>query len=527
MEKNAGHADGGVLVAECNTVEVQVNPGFSLRAEVARGGDRALWSAFAVLTITYVAAIAPSITEKMWFDELFTYYISGAPTLSRLMDALVHVDLNPPLSYLLVRLFHAVFGSSELVTRLPSALGFYAASMATLFFMRRRIGILWSTVAILLFWSTPYLRYATQARPYGLLLGFFSLTLISYDRVNSYGRNSWAVAGIWAGNIGMMLCHVFAPFSIFPFCVAEVVRCAQRRRPDWRVWMALLAPISIGALYIPAIRTFERIYFPDLYQASFLHAVYFFARLSIFYALPAIAAALLAFAVVPFSTARMRKIRVGSPDIAWAVSLLLVPVILNAVLARTQGAFWERYCITSALAFDLFAAAALARTTRFRRASGVVAALVLCGFIVARPYPPDHGIPDAAGLKSIRQNIPLVTASGLTFLEMDHYESEDFKSRLYYLVDREAAIQYAHSTIFENFPLLTHYFPIRAHVAVYSAFVRANPRFQVITRRAYREAWVLEKLRHDGARVTFNRLLRGPVGEAQLYDVESPETRIN
>jgi len=38
-------------------------------------------------------------TRQLWHDELFTYYIAQAPSLSRLWEEL-HLDLNPPMLYL-------------------------------------------------------------------------------------------------------------------------------------------------------------------------------------------------------------------------------------------------------------------------------------------------------------------------------------------------------------------------------------------------------------------------------------------
>jgi hypothetical protein len=104
---------------------------------------------------------------------------------------------------------------------------------------------------------------------------------------------------------------------------------------------------------------------------------------------------------------------------------------------------------------------------------------------------------------------------------MDRYESDEFLSRLYYLVDRNAAIQYAHSTIFENFPLLTHYFPIRAHVEPYGPFVAAHPHFLVITKGDYLEAWILRKLGADGASVRLVQKLHGPGNRPYgIYEIQ-------
>jgi len=203
----------------------------------------------ALLAIVYLALISLQVRQRLWFDELFTYYVAQAPNLPRFFDELAHVDLNPPLLYLLVRFCQSIFGVSEVATRIPSVVGFFAASILAFFLLRRRIGSVWAGLAVLMFWCTPFFRYATEARPYGILLGFFTLLLYSYDKLYSSDRTAetsgtlrWR-AGILGGSLGMMLSHTLAPFSILPFCVTEAVRSVQVRRIDWGTWAALVLPL--------------------------------------------------------------------------------------------------------------------------------------------------------------------------------------------------------------------------------------------------------------------------------------------
>jgi hypothetical protein len=236
---------------------------------------------------------------------------------------------------------------------------------------------------------------------------------------------------------------------------------------------------------------------------------------------PLLPALVLAFVALPYSKNRGRSIPARWPAAAWAIVVLLTPAILNLLLMRTGGAFWDRYCITSAFSFYILVAIALGWSTGFRRSSAIAAALVLAAVALFLPYEPDSQTPLPKAIGSIRQDLPLVAASGLTFLEMDHYQDSGFQSRLYYLVDRSAAIRYAHSTIFENMPLLTHYFPIRAHVSAYNAFVSEHPHFMVLSRANFLETWILQKLCSDGAQIRLISSLPGPGKEDyQLYEVQ-------
>jgi hypothetical protein len=481
-------------------------------------GERTTALVLACLALIYAIAIASHIGRRLWFDELFTYYIARQPDLPRLFDALSHTDLNPPLIYLLVRLFHSVFGPSELVTRLPSVIAFFVGSGLSFVVLKRRIGVCWGAAAILLFWSTPYFRYATEARPYGLMIGFFSLTLFAYDASRRVPRGRWVVPGIAAGSVGLMLSHVLAPLSLLPFCAAEAARCVVRRRVDWPVWGALLLPMTMGVAYIPAGRHFQQILFPKLYQASTLNLAYFFERLGLIYLFPMLITALVALIVGRFSRSRNYTIPAGWPGAAWALGVVAVPVAMNFLLMRTGGAFWERYCIAAAMSFYMMVTMGVACLAGRSRAAGLFAALLMAFAALSNGYPSDSQTPVASAMRLIPNDIPLVAASGLTFLEMDRYDRE-FQPRLYYMVDRAAAIEYAHSTIFENMPLLARYFPIRSHVESYSAFVAAHPHFLVLSRTDYLEAWVLRKLCDDGAEIRTIRSLEGPDKPYQLYDV--------
>lgn len=464
------------------------------------------------LTALFIALVAGPIGRRLWFDELFTFYIARAPSLARLFDGIAHVDLNPPLIYLLVRLFHSLFGTSELVTRLPAAIGFYLGSLGVLVFLQRRIGVLWGTAAVLLFWSTPYFRLATQARPYGLLFGFFALSLVSYDRRS--------VKGLAAGNIGMMLSHVFAPLSMAPFGAAELVRTIKTRRIDWPVWAALVLPLLISLAYIPVTRNFQKFWFPDAFQASGDQMLHYYVRLMFLYMYPAgIVGIGLALLAIPFTKFVRRSLPGGLPAVLWSLALLVTPVALNLVLMHSGGAFWERYCMTSALAFYILLVIGLGWVTGFRTSSGLAACLAFAAVTVATPFPPDSQLPEPGAVEAIPGDLPIVSASGLSFMEMDRYLKSSVLSRVYYLVDRPSAIAYAHATIFENLPTAAQDFPLRAHVEPYYSFLKAHRHFLVIDRPDYMEDWLLRKLCDDGASIRLRSTLPGPEREFLLYEV--------
>ena len=91
----------------------------SAKRNLFRQGDRIAqfadchpWTILPVLLILCIVALHRH-ESRLWFDELFTYYIAQAPT-SREMILWTHqIDLNPPLYYIAVRIvFHFIHPSA-------------------------------------------------------------------------------------------------------------------------------------------------------------------------------------------------------------------------------------------------------------------------------------------------------------------------------------------------------------------------------------------------------------------------------
>jgi hypothetical protein len=119
----------------------------------------------------------------------------------------------------------------------------------------------------------------------------------------------------------------------------------------------------------------------------------------------------------------------------------------------------------------------------------------------------------------------MVDASGEVFFEMNHYESPEFLHGLYYLKDHEAAMKYAHASMYDTHEppdLLPPEFEVRAHVEQYSAFVAQHPRFLVVGRPDNPQDWLLEKLQDDGAEVEYIGNVSIPYADSQVFLVHMP-----
>lgn len=461
----------------------------------------------AALTVLYVASAVVTGRRYVWFDELFTRRIALAPSIPEMWRMIRSYDFNPPAGYLLSRISMALFGANRWGLRLPSVVEFYLASMALFEYVRRKVGAPYAAFAVLTLWSSPSFRYATEARPYALLLMSGCFLLVGWDRaVSEQGSGGVerraALTLVAISSAGLFAAHIFGIFSLLPFVLAELVRWARRRRPDYPLWAGLLLPSILIASYWPMLHSYRRILFPPAFQASLLRLASFF-YLSRGLALASLGALLV-------TLWRPRKSGAGSiapEDAVLFAGFLLSPLLLMLLLIHQKSAFWDRYFIATQAALCAGAAIFIGLRFRSNRIAGYTLAIAMMAVTlhhdVLRPFRQIRRNNERAILH-IRPDLPLVDASMLTFFEMNRYESPAFLSRLYFLTDRQAAIQYAHATAFENFlanPRSAADFPLAGRVEPYAEFVSQHREFLVFGAKDYPEDWLLPKLAASGARI--------------------------
>jgi hypothetical protein len=481
------------------------------------------------LTLAYVFFIAAAMRRHLWYDELFTLDIASASTPGRVMALIRKWDLNPPLSYFLSRWSMQLFGHGKLGLRLPSILEFYAASLFLFAFARQRIGNAFALFAILTLWEGPQFYYAVEARPYALLLMFFSILLFCWDRAISPRRPVWALAGTFFGTLGMLLSHVFAVVSLSAIFIAESVRFARTRKTDPLLWTALLLPCVAVLTYIPLFRIYRPVIFPYIDQAS-LGQIRLFFQQAVWDSTAIAYASMFALAISWNHQEKRRIAPISSELLTVAGYLLCTPIILNLILMRGHRAFWPRYCITAAVATCILYAFLFACRSRVGPAGGYIAAVVIVLFglhnaVPAMRHAGEAG--DASILDTFEPELPLVVENGLTFFEMNQFEGMNLLARAYYLKDRAAAIRYSHSTLFEDFEppdRLDPEFHVRAHVDNYGSFIARYPTFLMLTsgNGAY---WLVQKLHADGARVEKVADVNIPYRDSEIYlvTVRTPE----
>jgi 4-amino-4-deoxy-L-arabinose transferase-like glycosyltransferase len=463
----------------------------------------------AILLGFYVVLVALATRRHLWHDELYTFYICSASSLGEFWKC-IQLDNHPPLYYVLARVAMSVLGRTAFAVRLPAMIGLGVASLCLYLLVQKRFrSVGYSAMAVLVFWSTNAFYFAAEARPYGLVLAFFGLAMLAWWQ----GRALALAAAV----AGMMLTHFFAVFFLTPFLMAELGRFTQTRKVDWPVMSALLSPCVIpffflklhsGEVFPPAfqagVRKMASYYYWSLREEGWLLAVGFFA------------------AVLIYRLAAREK-PAGPPkysvvEASFVAGLLLLPIVINGVLMFRHGAFFTRYSIPTLFAFPMVFVVVLAYWTNVNRP----AALALCAAVGA--YMLWHeGRPLAKHSDFVRvyPDLPLVAASGLTFMEMDHEQPAATVGRLFYLTDMNLALSYAHATMLENlFETMRQCLPIRGHIEPFRMFVSEHHRFLVLGTPDYAEDWLLRYLTAQHAKLQMVGEFPSESKDSQLYLVD-------
>ncbi|MCU1335579.1 MAG: hypothetical protein JWO19_1160 [Bryobacterales bacterium] len=493
-----------------------------------------------ILAAIYGVLIAPSLRRHLWYDELHTVYIAQATSVRQFIDEIRLLDLNPPLTYVLVRASMSVLGPTELGARLPIIVGYFLGSIGMFIFLARRVGALWAAAGVGLLWYNQSFFFASEARPYGVLLGCMGVILVSWDYATDpatapSGRR-WALAGVAIGATGMLLSHVYAPLWIMPFWAAELVRNWRQRRIDWALWAALVLPMAACLTYLPLVRNVGQAVFPPEFQGSVNKAVLFYVRTVFQVAPPLLIGGLIAFGIAAWRRRsspdgirpdRAAATSIPAPEMAFLLFSLLPPVLLNALAIQKHIGFYDRHAFLTTLAAYLLLILFIAYESRANRLSGLAAAIVILGFTVFLPAKilvPRPSSAEAIAVRArkdfdrIQPELPFVTNSAFTFLEMDHYEKPDLVARLYYLVDPESSIKYAHSNLTEGLLVMKQYFPIRANPVLYADFVATHRHFLVWGEMDF-NGWLLRKLKTEGAHLTQIGKFDTPYLDSLLYEV--------
>lgn len=477
------------------------------------------WLFIVALAVLYVFVIHQRL-KPLWYDELFTYYIAGASSFRQMILWTRQVDLNPPLYYILARWTFHFFRPGPTSVRLPAIVSYFVAALGAFQFVGRRSNYIYGFIASLVVLGSTYNYYANEARPYALMLGFLGIAAVCWQSaIDANSSRRWlSLSMLVVAAFCMLLSHVLAMVAYGAFFFAEFARLMVRRKPDWPLWTCMVLPLSSYFLYRPLLQSHSAGVYPPAFQGSIQMLYQDYQNMWNDIA-PFLATAMVLIALVGLSrVASGEKKGCAQPaflELVFAFGLLLVPTEVTVLFMRSHSQFFPRYGITSLFGVAITVPYLLAWWTDNDRCAALIGSFAFA-FGIIHPasfarIAQDHIQPQAISsalsgesakpLREIRPDLPFVDSSGLTFLEMDYRENPAFSSRVYFLIDPAAALQYAHANGFNNLAAIKKIFPVRANVEQYGQFIQEHKKFLVLGTYSFPDDWLLRKLVADGATV--------------------------
>lgn len=227
--------------------------------ESPRVGSTPLWTwgvAVLLAVFYFVTSIQIAAHRVFWFDELFTLHIARLQ-LGAIWTALSNgVDALPPLYYMTVHAFDAMFGPGDVAARIPSTIAM-CAGLLLIFDCARRLtnglhGLIALAVATCSF--LPY--YGFEARSYAIYFMLAALALWAWTNESLSLKTQAIVFGV-AFLLGESF-HYYFGMCLLPFVLWELVRWKPGQKPSMKILAGIVGSFIPVLVLSPLILSFSR-----------------------------------------------------------------------------------------------------------------------------------------------------------------------------------------------------------------------------------------------------------------------------
>jgi hypothetical protein len=443
-----------------------------------------------LFTAAYAASSAYLASIKLlWDDEFFTLYIAKAPGWSGILAALsTGADQHPPSFYIIVQALTNAFGVGHITLRLAAIAGYWLFCVCSYEIASRLTNRVWGTLALLLPLSSPAVYYATEARGYGMALGFTALAFLSW-LLACDGTRRFLTVPLIAFSLAMAVgSHYYAGLIVLPLMLGELIRSYSRRKLDLPV-VASLGGVMLPILaFLPIIRK-ARGYSQHFWAPTARKDVFEFLPAFDTYWLSIVFAGIIVLLVLSSArTAReYRETRLPLWQTAAFSVLALLPVMYVIVGRLVTKAYTPRYALPALIGFIILFCVGLAKMARSRTAVALTMILAACGFstleVVKLQSTNSSARGDIAAHVQFMKQFPdpiIVVGDVTLFHRLSFYASREIARRLVYPADPQLSIRYeGHDTIDRGLLDLNPWFPI--NVVPFRDFLLNNASFGVYT----------------------------------------------
>jgi hypothetical protein len=429
--------------------------------------------AYLVFAVAYIIPNVILARQKLiWDDEFFTLYLSKAASWNDLWKALsTGADQHPPSFYYLTHLIFKVFGTSNVTLRLTAMFGFALACICLYEIAREVAGRRWGLPAMLLPLTTPTLYYATEARGYGLELGFLTFSLLMWIWATQGRKRLLTVPALAIGLCCAVGSHYYAVIFLFPLGVGELVKMRMRRSLDIPTCSALFAGLLPILLFAPLILRASD------YSKNFW-AIPYWAAMVAWYQLmlgrmPLVLLAMVGLVIV-LKIPAAEDWNSALPEVSFPVAIALtasalIPIVGVTVAKLVTHAYTERYFISALPGSVILLIWGLRRVVRNDRI-GPALATAMCLILFPQQWR-DLNAQQLVSLRSMRtvatllrqtNDAPIVISNITIFHKLSFYGQRDLASRLVYVADPHRSVLYlGQDTVDRGLLALNPWFPLK------------------------------------------------------------------
>ena len=444
-----------------------------------------------VFTLLYLVPTLYIAAHKLfWDDEFFTLYLSLTPSLHELLRALATgADQHPPVFYLVTHAATALLGTSPISVRLPAIIGFWLGSVSLYAIARKFLAPVWGLVAILLPVTSGAYYYASEARGYGIMLGFSCLAMFAWVNASHEHRRRLYIP-VLAASVAFAICgHYYAVLTCAALACGEMVRTIVRRKVDVPIWSAFCLSGVPLIVFFPIVHSAHGYsehfwalpvwsdllnYYPDLLGHS-LDAI-----------IGALGISVLLRATLEGNSRDEWKEPPLSPWVAVAFVVIAALPLPTMILAKfaTHG-YTPRYALVAIAGVSLLFCFGLARLSR--RPTLVAAATIACCLFLFFMNARDLVLRNRSTLEDVQTDITRLDRTGkgpiaipeiTVFHRLSFYAPSKLAHRITYPADPELAVDYIkEDTVDRGLLDLRPWFPI--DVEPLESYVLAHPSFLV------------------------------------------------
>jgi hypothetical protein len=469
----------------------------ALTERLRRAADsRAL--VYAAFTVIYLVPTLWMASGKLiWDDEFFTLYLARADWRSLLAALTTGADQHPPPFYYLTHWVFQLFGMNHITLRLTAIVGFWILCVCLYEIVRDLAEPMWGVVAMLFPLSTKIYYYATEARGYGLVIGFSALAMLAWFKATEHHRRAVFLPLLAVSLAGAVSSHYYAALILIPLAAGELVRTRALGRIDVLVWIAFAFTFLPIAVFLPTILS-ARGYSSHFWAVPvWSDAIFFYSSMLGLGAVPLIGflTAGLVFGFGERGWRAMNFIGRGiqynslherGPLTIWqatALYLLAVTPISAMLVAKyaTHG-FSPRYAICSIVGIATLAAYLLSRAAP--RALLAIVAAMLCLIMYGVEIRLLRGefseqrahLTDSARVLSGSGGAQIALMDITVMHQLSFYAPRELATRVNYVADPEKSVEYLNQdTVDRGLLDLRPWFPLK--VVRVESFLADNPHF--------------------------------------------------